>query len=95
MITIIVNVDVKEKDIESFITETKISRLQTLDEPGCLDYQIYQDTTDLTKFKLVESYTSHDAIASHSKTNHFLTWRTNVQDMMNTPRTNTKNTLID
>lgn len=85
-----VQVDVKPENIQEFISETKKSQEQSLKEDGCIEYIIQQSITDDTKFSLCEIYTSEESIEFHKKTEHFLSWRENVQPMMARPRTSTK-----
>jgi quinol monooxygenase YgiN len=38
----------------------------TLQEPGCLAYDLYQSTTDATEFMFLERWTSDEALAAHA-----------------------------
>lgn len=38
----------------------------TLEEPGCLNYDLHQSTTDPTDFMFYERWTSDEALAAHS-----------------------------
>ena len=55
-------------------------------EPGCLRFQVLQDSTDLASFTLVEEYASPAAAAAHKTTAHYLAWRDAVAPMMAVPR---------
>lgn len=90
-ITIMVKVEVKGDFVNEFIRETFLARdLAESLEPGCVRYDIIQETADPRKFTLLETYTSEKAIEDHKATEHFINWRANVQDMMASPRTSTK-----
>jgi len=39
---------------------------RTLEEPGCLVYDLYQSTTDPTEFMFLEEWTSDEALAAHA-----------------------------
>lgn len=87
-----VRVEVKDGFVSDFIRETFHARdIAESIEPGCVRYDIIQDITDTHKFTLLESYTSETAIDDHKSTQHFINWRANVQEMMASPRTTTKN----
>lgn len=90
-ITIMVRVEVKDGFVNEFIMETFHARdLAESMEPGCVRYDIIQDTTDKRRFTLLETYISEKAIEEHKETQHFINWRANVQEMMASPRTSTK-----
>jgi quinol monooxygenase YgiN len=38
----------------------------TRDEPGCLNYDLHQSTTEPTEFMFYERWTSDEALAAHS-----------------------------
>lgn len=50
-------------------------------EPGIARFE-----DDPTKFVLVEVYKNDDAPTAHKETNHYLSWRTSVKNMMAEPR---------
>lgn len=55
-------------------------------EEGIARFDVLQDREDPTKFVLVEVYKNADAPAAHKETQHYLTWRETVADMMAEPR---------
>ncbi len=93
-IAIIVQVDVKPSYIQEFINETKKSQSATLNEDGCLRYNILQSIEEPNKFTLSEIYKSEEAIEVHRTTQHFLDWRNNVQVMMAAPRIGVKHKIV-
>lgn len=87
MITLIVKVDVKSDRLFDFIDETKIASSRAMQyERGCKGYTINKDADNENGIILIEQYASQTDIDNHKTTEHFLTWRANVEDMMNSPR---------
>ena len=76
-------------DIFLFFSDDVCKCLE-LQEAGVARFDVIQEKEDPTKFCLVEVYTNGDAPAKHKETDHYLTWRDAVKDMMAVPRTNTK-----
>lgn len=91
---IIVNVECKMDKIQDFINVTKISQKFTLQEDGCLMYEIFQNNIIPNKFTLFEKYKSEDDFIYHKETEHFQEWRNLTYDMMLTPRISSQNTLL-
>jgi len=91
---IIVQIIVKSNCIQTFIDATIKSREATMNETGCIQYNIAQNVSDECQFILIEQYTSDEAIEFHRSTPHFLEWRNEVQETMAHPRTGTKHNLI-
>jgi (4S)-4-hydroxy-5-phosphonooxypentane-2,3-dione isomerase len=55
-------------------------------EEGIARFDVLQDSEDSTQFCLVEVYKNAEAPAKHKETQHYLTWRDTVADMMAEPR---------
>ncbi|HEX5523889.1 MAG TPA: putative quinol monooxygenase, partial [Pedococcus sp.] len=45
------------------------------DEPGCVYFDVCQDTTDDHHFVFYEIYADEDAVAAHRAAPHFAAWR--------------------
>ena len=45
------------------------------DEPGCVYFDVCQDTTDDHHFVFYEIYADEDAVAAHRAAPHFAVWR--------------------
>ena len=101
MITLIVKVDTKPDRTFDFIDATKIARDKTLEEhyayhcKGCSEYSINKSPNNENEVILIETYYNQEAIDFHKTTEHFLTWRKDVEDMMNSPRQVTRYESID
>jgi quinol monooxygenase YgiN len=60
---------------------------QSAQEPGVARFDVLQDKEDPCQFVLVEVYKDADASpAAHKQTQHYLTWRETVAEMMAEPR---------
>jgi autoinducer 2-degrading protein len=82
----IVNVWVKPQSVQAFIEATRANHEASVREPGNRRFDVLQDAGDPTKFVLYEAYASAEDAAAHKKTQHYLTWRETVADMMARPR---------
>lgn len=71
MITIIVNLKVKEDKKADFIKIMKELVENSREEEGCVSYDLYESNADSNSSVLVEHWMSQEAIDSHNKTNHF------------------------
>ena len=66
-VTVIASIKVKP-GMEDRARELLLSIVApTLEEPGCVNYDLHQSTTDPTDFMFYERWTSDEALAAHSK----------------------------
>ena len=86
MIVVHVDVHVKPAEVEAFKTATVENARASVDEPGVASFDVLQDSSDSTRFLLVEIYRTADAPAAHKATAHYRKWRDTVADMMAAPR---------
>jgi autoinducer 2-degrading protein len=82
-----VQVHVKAGAVDAFRAATLANARASVEEPGMVRFDVYQDREDETRFVLVEVYRSADAHAAHRATAHYQAWRTAVDDLMAEPRT--------
>ncbi len=82
----IVHVWVKPEHIDAFIEASRANHEASVQEPGNCRFDVLQDAEDLAKFVLYEAYANADEAAAHKQTQHYLTWRETVADMMAQPR---------
>lgn len=59
---------------EEFAAVCAANSRASLEEPGCLRFEVLQDADDPTRFVLVEAYRSEDDLASHKTTDHYKAW---------------------
>jgi len=82
-----VQIHVKADAIEAFRTATLANASASIQEPGVLRFDVFQDQDDPARFVLVEVYRSADAHATHRTTPHYAAWRAAVDDLMAETRT--------
>ena len=81
-----VHVTVEEDAVQAFKTATIENAKNSVKEPGIVRFDVIQQKDDPTRFVLVEVYKDEQAPAEHKKTEHYLQWRSVVEDMMAEPR---------
>jgi len=86
MLILHVDVDVKPDRIPEFLEAIRDNAACAVrDEPGCLGFDVLQDTTDLTKFVFYEVYRNTDALAAHRQTPHFKRYFDRTGDLVAAP----------
>jgi (4S)-4-hydroxy-5-phosphonooxypentane-2,3-dione isomerase len=90
MIIIHVQVHVKPQSIEAFRRATIENARQSVKEPGIARFDVLQDSSEPSRFLLVEVYRNLGAPAEHKATAHYRTWRDAVAEMMIEPRSSVK-----
>lgn len=86
MLVAIINAHVKPDDIEKFKTATLDNASHSIQEPGVIRFDVYQQSDDRSRFTLVEIYKTADDPVKHRETDHYLHWRDTVAEMMAEPR---------
>ena len=87
MFVLIVRSRVKPEFVEAFKKASIENDRHSAQEPGVARFDLIQNTEDPTRFAFIEVFRSPDAHATHRETDHYLTWRDTVEDMMAEPRT--------
>lgn len=90
MFIVLVYVHVKNEFIDEFKQLTLYNAQNSVKEPGIARFDVIQQTEDPSRFILVEVYRNSEAAANHKTTDHYLTWRDKVADMMAEPRQGVK-----
>lgn len=90
MLIVHVHVRVKPESVEAFRQATIENASQSIKEAGIARFDVLQDSSDASRFVLVEIYRSAEAPAEHKETAHYQKWRDTVADMMAEPRTSVK-----
>jgi (4S)-4-hydroxy-5-phosphonooxypentane-2,3-dione isomerase len=90
MLVVLVYVHVKPEFIDAFREATIANASASVQEVGIVRFDVIQQQDDPSRFVLIEVYRNADAPAAHKETQHYLTWRDTVADMMAEPRTSTK-----
>lgn len=86
MIVTIVHVWVKPANIDDFIAATLLNHQGSIQEPGNRRFDFLQSSEDPGKFTLYEVYETQADVDAHKTTEHYLTWRSTVNDWMAQPR---------
>ncbi len=95
MIVTCVYVHVKPDAVNPFIEATRANHHESVKEQGNLRFDLIQQTDDASRFMIYEAYESEAAAAAHKNTNHYITWRDRVQDLMAEPRTGVRYKIIE
>ena len=69
----------KERFLEEIIADAKGS---VTNEPGCLRFDVVQDSNDPDRIWLYEVYRDAAAFEAHTQTPHFIRWRDATKDWM-------------
>lgn len=85
-----VNIHVKPDTIDSFIAATLQNAQNSVNEAGVARFDVLQSSDDPTRFTLVEVYRTSGDVDLHKQTQHYLTWRDTVAEMMAEPRVGVK-----
>lgn len=87
---VLVHIQVKAEAVDAFISATLENTRNSVLEPGIARFDFIQETEDPTRFILVEVYRTPDAALRHKETAHYLNWRDQVAEMMQSPRKGVK-----
>ena len=90
MFIVHVQVHVKPDSIEAFREATLANARNSVLEPGIARFDVLQQQEDPTRFVLVEVYRTPEDPARHKETDHYLTWRDAVADLIAEPRSSVK-----
>ena len=77
VVTIQIKPEYREPFMEAMLQDARGS---VENEPGCLRFDIVQDTEDPNRIHLYEVYRDEAAIEAHRQAPHFLKWRETVKD---------------
>jgi quinol monooxygenase YgiN len=76
VIALAVSLQVVPGRLEEFTTAIRENAERSFtDEPGCIYFDVCQDTADDHHFVFYELYADEDAVAAHRAAPHFAQWR--------------------
>ena len=76
MIALVVSLHVVPEHLDDFLAAIGENAERSFtDEPGCLRFDVVQDTADPHHFHFYELYADEDALAAHRTAPHFAQWR--------------------
>ncbi len=94
MLLTCVHVRVKAEHVADFIAATTRNHLGSVQELGNLRFDIAQAEADPCVFLLYEAYRTQADADAHKQTEHYLTWRTEVEPWMAEPRRAVRHELL-
>jgi quinol monooxygenase YgiN len=57
---------VKPGQVEEFVERARVTMIEpTLEEPGCIRYELWQDRGEPGRFAMIEEWESEEALATH------------------------------
>ena len=84
-----VHLKVKPERIGDFIAATTENAAASLKEPGCVRFDVIQETADPAHFELLEIYRDQAGHAAHRESPHYNAWAERAADMLAEPRSRT------
>jgi autoinducer 2-degrading protein len=76
-----VHIRIKPDRVDDFMALIEANHRASIDEPGCLRFDVARSKTDPTEFRLWEVYVDEAAAAEHKTTRHYLAFRANVTEL--------------
>ncbi len=86
MYVTLVELHIKEADLERFLTAVKRNHEASVREPGNLRFDVLQRQDDPTRFLLYEAYRSREDAEAHRATAHFKAWQATAPAWFASPR---------
>jgi len=90
MFIVQVFVHVKADQVEDFKEATIDNSRNSVQEPGCARFDVFQQQDDPERFVLVEVYRTAEDPVKHKETDHYKRWRERVEPMMAERRSSVK-----
>lgn len=81
-INTLVRVVAKEASVGAVVEAMKVAQRLTLEEPGVLAYQFYQDTKVLNQFYVQERYRDKQAWKDHGNSEHMADYLRTVDGLL-------------
>jgi autoinducer 2-degrading protein len=85
MYAVVVPLKVKPEMREKFLAAALDDSSCSLQEPGCLRFDVLQDNTDPNRFFFYEVYRDEDAYKAHQATAHYPRWRAAAAEVLAEP----------
>lgn len=90
MFAILVQVEVRPDRLDAFAEAIAVNaRTSVAAEPGCLRFEVFQDSENAVRWVFFEQYVSEDAWLAHRESPHFLVYKA-VADVALVSRTLTR-----
>ena len=86
MYALVVPLKVKPEMREKFLAAAQEdSTCSVRDEPGCVRFDVLQDSTDLNRFFFYEVYLDESAVEAHRASAHYARWRAVAPEVLAEP----------
>ena len=85
MYAVVVPLKVKPEMREKFLAAALDDSSCSLQEPGCLRFDVLQDNTDPNRFFFYEVYRDEDAFKAHQASAHYPRWRAAAAEVLAEP----------
>jgi autoinducer 2-degrading protein len=86
MYVVCVNVYVVAGREDDFVAATRHNHEGSVQESGCLRFDVLKAEDEVGRYFLYEVYRSKDDFKAHQTTEHYNTWKVTVADWMAQPR---------
>lgn len=84
-----IHLKIKPEHIDEFVAASVENAQTSMREPGCVRFDVIQDTADPSHFEFIEIYRDQAAHASHRESAHYKSWAGRAENMMAEPRSRT------
>ena len=81
MYAIVVNRECNPGAEDAFLKAALDDASNSVQEPGCVRFDAYQDQADPKRFVFVEVYHDEDAFKAHTQTAHYARWNEATKDI--------------
>ena len=81
MYAIVVNLECKPGAEETFRAAAMDDASNSVKEPGCVRFDVYQDSEDAKRFVFIEVYKDEEAFNAHRQTPHMARWVEATKDL--------------
>ncbi|SNT47368.1 putative quinol monooxygenase [Rhodococcoides kyotonense] len=83
MLNLLVSVRVQADKREKFLAAiTENAESSVRDEPGCYQFDVFEDDNEDNHFFYYERYTDRAAFEAHKASTHFAAWREVAEDVL-------------
>jgi autoinducer 2-degrading protein len=65
---------IKTERLDTYLENIKLHSRNSAGEPGCVRYEVLQDTEDPTVFCLIEAFQDEPAFLAHRASDHYKWW---------------------
>lgn len=76
---------VKAEHLDDFVEHIRTHARNSIQEPGCLRFDVLQDNTDPNRFFFYEVYRDEHAYKAHQATAHYPRWRAAAAEVLAEP----------